>query len=417
MFNRTELISKEPAGDFPSRSRNMIVQLAQELLAGRVKLSEIENRLPSPDRPDDLRLGLSQSQFSLIEQTAERLGAEVALVGHRSPDFDCLASCAIAAFLLKKTGRSSRIFVDGGRVDQISRRLEGFQNYFRIESLDHLPKNLPIVLLDALDSGAPHVNVPGGRVPDLVIDTHHGQSNGARVCVSENHAAATTILLAELFQHFPPGHAVYQEVNVRRMMTFAFLGIMTDTAELRRATPYEIEAVRLIIPCLEQEILERFQRSPFNRDTRSIVALIESLEAGRIPAGTQLRYRHQNDFLFCYLGPLREEFHDPVAAAADEWTFRHQGISPALVLLVYYSREKKRLVASARLDLYDEISARIDLPVIMRELFADSGTRGSNVGGGTSVPTLSPTALIGSMEEKFFETAAFIRLNARRTTA
>ena len=396
-------------GTLPACKEESIISLAQELLSGKRLLSEVLDCLAEtlPKQAGDL--GLSASQFSLIETAAAELGPEVALVGHKAPDFDCIASCAIAAFLLQKTGKQSRIFVDGGRVEQLSRRLDGFSHFFKVESLDSLPPDMPVVLLDCLDSGASHVNVPGGRVPVLVIDTHHGRSNGAHTCISENHAAATTMLLAELFQHFPPGHAIYREQDVRRMMTFAFLGIMTDTAELRRATPFEVEAARLVIPCLDEEILRRFQRSSFNRDVGSILDLVERLEKGAVLPNRQLMYRHEDEFLFCYLGALHERYHDVVAAAADEVTFRHQGTSPALVLFVYYDRSQRRLVGSARLDLFDEISASIDLSAVMQELFTDSGTRGRNVGGGKTAGVDSPKTAVAELGERYFAIAARLK--------
>lgn len=329
-------------------------------------------------------LGVDPQEAHKVLRTFREIGPEVALVGHWNPDFDCIASVSIAGFLLERMGKKVHYFVTGARNGDTSAAIPGLDDRIDFRPISDLPADLPFILIDAPNSEISHVNGPAGRRPGLVIDTHCGETNGSLACVSDRHAAVSTIMLSLLFDEFSPNERIIAAPELSRLATLGFLGIMTDTAMLRRAGPYDIEAVRAVLPFLDSSMLQRYNHSGFEQDLRQLLGEIRALsnpEAGHCP-GTF--YGRQGDLVVYGLGAQPARWHNVFAAAADEICFEESERGPLAVLLLYRDEKAAAITGILRANDRHPHFQFFDIAGLLAHVFPGrcSGHRGGNVGGG-----------------------------------
>ena len=404
MFQGVGFGAAQPFADFPSdaslpraeclSSESTIADIAQRTLKeGEIPLlDEHEYRIvAAPFKAE--ALGVDPHDAQKVRAAFSLLGPEIGLVGHWNPDLDCVASVAIARYLLNLKGKKAHLFVSGAKNGGTAVELPGLKNPIEFQPISELPAGLPFVLIDAPNSDIAHVSAPAGCKPSLVIDTHCGETNGTLACVSNQHAAVSTIMLSVLLDEVPLYSRAFDTPPLRELATLAFLGIMTDTASLRRASPYDIEAVRVVLPYLENEILRDYNQSAFERDISLCLKENQTLSIPGSPRIPGTFYGRENEFLICCLGAQPPSRHNVIAAAADEICFRHSGESPLAVLLVYRDEKAQALTGILRIDVCHPDYARFDIQSLLAQVFPGkrAGHRGGNVGGGriTGVADLS----------------------------
>ncbi len=258
----------------------------------------------------------------------------VAIVTHNNPDPDSIgAAYGLKTLLNMAYGIKATIYYGGiiGRAENRAMVSHLKIPLVQIEDSD-FRKHPTIAVVDA-QPGAGNIQIPAGRIPDIVIDHHVPLRMATRKVpfhdVRGEFGSSSTIITEYL-------RAAYVKVS-RSLATALFYGLKTDTYDLcREAGPHDMDAYRYLVDKIDRRALTQIEH-PLHK--RAYYAQIhQAVENATI----------YDDVLITILRNL--EYPDITAEVAD-WFYSMHRISWVLVIGVNHdgriflsvrTREKKK---------------------------------------------------------------------------
>jgi nanoRNase/pAp phosphatase (c-di-AMP/oligoRNAs hydrolase) len=200
------------------------------------------------------------------EQLADVLesGSSLAVVAHRSPDPDSIASAAALQAIAADLGVETRIFYEGEIGHQESR---AFVNLLGIDLTPIAEADLSAFDTLALLDYANAAEYDLGRDPDVIIDHYEPEVDfdAGFVDVRPN-VSSTSTILTKYIQEFDLG--LTEEVA-----TALLYGIRAETLDFKRdTTPADLTAAAYLYPFANHDTLEQVESPSLSPETLDVLA-------------------------------------------------------------------------------------------------------------------------------------------------
>ncbi|MEE8402818.1 MAG: DHH family phosphoesterase [Candidatus Hydrothermarchaeaceae archaeon] len=294
----------------------------------------------------------------------------IAIVTQNNPDPDAIASAVTLKRIIEKEGKTADIIYGEEIGHEENRALVNLMGIrlIHISKVADLRDYSKIALIEA---SIPGQNNPLNRdiVPDIIIDHHpvdKRQLKGKYVDIRPEIGATSTIMTQYLL-HL--GYELSEELS-----TLLLYGIKTDTQDFTRgATPADLNAVAVLYPRADHDLLAKIQAPLMSSDT--LDALGAAIKNRRIVGS----------HLISNVGFIRDR--DVLPQAAD-YLLKLEGVS---TVLVYGIAKDVVHISSRNRDI------RINLGEAMNTAFNDIGQAG---GHSTAAAAKISLGLVGSVKDK-----------------
>ncbi|SEP21026.1 DHH family protein [Halogranum amylolyticum] len=299
------------------------------------------------------------------------------VVGHDSPDPDCLASALALRTIAESAGVETVDIVYGGHISHQQNR--AFVNLLALDLDRFDPAQLDTVDSVAfVDHAVPGINnsVPTGTNVDVVIDHHEYETSvdADYLDLRTGYAATVTILLEYL-----DGLDLEPTPELAAAALFALHRETIDF--VRGPTMREYEVAARLLDLVDEELIKRMYGAMFTPETLDAI-------------GEAIRTREiRGSALVSSVGRVSER--DALPQAAD-LLLNLEGVTTVLV----FGLVGDHVQLSAR-----SVDSRIDVGELLRQTFADVGTAGGhdNMAGGQL-----PLGLFADESADDFELVAFV---------
>jgi nanoRNase/pAp phosphatase (c-di-AMP/oligoRNAs hydrolase) len=187
----------------------------------------------------------------------------------------------------------------------------------RIADPSELTAYAAYCLVDANEARLPPGSPP---IPCLTVVDHHRPTEhpqGARFVDIREDVGATSTIYAEYLRLGPIGFPQDRK-KARALATALAYGIRSDTDDLVRATPDDLDALASVQPLVDPELLASLAHASMTPRTMEI---IETALASGVVEGT---------FVFAGVGHVRDDDRDAIGQTAD-FLLRREGIATAIV--------------------------------------------------------------------------------------
>lgn len=294
----------------------------------------------------------------------------IAIVTQNNPDPDAIASAVTLKRIIEKEGKSADIIYGEEIGHEENRALVNLMG-IRLIHISKVPDLRDYSKIALIEASIPGQNNPlnGDITPDIIIDHHPVDKRhlkGKYIDVRPEVGATSTILTQYLL------HLDYELSE--ELSTLLLYGIKTDTQDFTRgATPADLNAVAVLYPRANHDLLSKIQTPLMSSDT--IDALGAAIKNRRIIGS----------HLISNVGFIRER--DTLPQAAD-YLLKLEGIS---TVLVYGITKDVVHISSRNRDI------RINLGEAMNAAFGDIGQAG---GHSTAAAAKISLGLFGGVKDK-----------------
>jgi nanoRNase/pAp phosphatase (c-di-AMP/oligoRNAs hydrolase) len=170
-----------------------------------------------------------------------------------------------------------------------------------------------------VDANEPRLPAGAPDLPCITIVDHHrlGETPRAPFVDLREDVGSTSTIYAEYLRFGPVG-LPQDKKPARALATALAYGIRSDTEELVRATPEDLEALAWLQGSLDQDVLAALAHAEIASRTMEIIET--ALASARV----------EGALLFAGVGHVREDDRDAIGQTAD-FLLRREGISTAIV--------------------------------------------------------------------------------------
>ena len=320
--------------------------------------------------------GVSRDLSAQVDQVLESLdGKSPAIVTHVQPDLDGASSALHVGALLEARGITSTIHAGDGTVESLKAQLPDSAERIGLRSIEEVGADQPVILVDANEAHAKNVGLPKNIRPTLIIDTHHPKDGGisadTTAIILENHSASITGVIGALLPLVAQEEkeAFLNSEKWSELATWAVLGMISDTANARRAGPFDVEAIYQLLPFLKAEQLSEYENAPFQQHVKGLI------RKGR------KNLVLEGEGAFTHLGRVAPHARHSASASSD---YLIQGTNARGILVCFQVGDK--IQASIRVRGVDSEKAEGEVERLAQDVIGkDAGSRKGGVAGG-SVP-------------------------------